>query len=156
MKKIVTDKEFNDALVDSNNIRIGKSVLRKFQFDDDTARECWLMGLWKALQNYKNDKNATFLTYLHNRIYWHCCLVLKQRSQNKNKKIQSLCQDVASKEEISVVEILEEIPEQHREIVYDYFINGMKLKELAKKYKFSLETARKHIKKALNSVTKKK
>jgi DNA-directed RNA polymerase specialized sigma subunit len=141
--RTVTNEEYNLALKNEDYIKIGKSILRKFKFNIDLRRECWLIGLWDALRNYNSSKKIKFTTYLYYRILW---LAIRKAKQNTHELTYLDSKVTVGYEDSYLDEIFEIIPSKYRKIVYSKYVDNMTIKELSEKYSLSSQTITKYIK----------
>lgn len=83
--KIVTNEDFEKALLDVDNIRIIKSVITKFakRLGTSNAKQCGNIALWKSLQNFDDTKGCKYTTYLYRIVFWTCMNEI--RNLNKEK-----------------------------------------------------------------------
>ena len=73
------DQKIENALKDSNITRIMHKASNRFrkQIDEDAIKTCQLNALWKALINFKPEKNVKFTTYLYSGVFIECLKEVK-------------------------------------------------------------------------------
>jgi RNA polymerase sigma factor (sigma-70 family) len=87
---IVTNEDFEKALLDVDNVRIIKSVTTKFtkKLGASNAKQCGNIALWKSLQNFDDTKGCKYTTYLYRTVFWTC--LNEVRCLNKEKAVTNV------------------------------------------------------------------
>jgi RNA polymerase sigma factor (sigma-70 family) len=171
IKKGILVKENMEKLF-TNNLPLIKKTIKQYAFieaEEDLLQECYF-ALLQAVEQYRNDKNAKFITYLLLCVKWRIAKYIKNSGNMSH--ILSLDKIYESEDgtEKTLVEnikadlniendIVEKIYDQHlknelwdiveeytttleNEIIIDIFKNNMYLKEIAEKYNISKERVR--------------
>jgi RNA polymerase sigma factor (sigma-70 family) len=88
--KTVTNEDFEKALLNVDNIRIIKSVVRKFRIrlGASIAKQCGNTALWMSLMNFDDTKGCKYTTYLYRTVFWTC--LNEVRYLNKEKAITNV------------------------------------------------------------------
>ena len=146
-KKIITDKEFNIALNDQNNKAIMGSACAPFRnsIDFDELHSIKLLSLWAALKTWRED-GRRFSSYLYQQVRWNC---IKSVQDNAKNVVYDINFDRQAKRCGNFGEIIEQLPEDLRDIFIHRFSFGMTLREIAKTHGFCCETGRRKLIKGL-------
>lgn len=138
---------------------------KNLKLEPDEAYNLALFGLWKAYQSYDEGRGASFMTHATNVMFQ--VFNLEYRDSNAKKRQHDIHLDInhIDDEGNRFEEILEDKNEfgyAHRERIYEYLcefekianndglmfidkINGMKVDDIQKKYKYSKRTTYIHI-----------
>lgn len=141
--------KFEIARKNVEYIKVAKSVTKKFpNLSKDEKVQCFYIGLYKALGFYKKF-TAKFTSYLWKMIYWECLKFISDNCQSSE-----LEQLFDTSYEFNYVEkcfpqLIKGLPRQLKTILHDRYVKEMTLNEIGDKHKFSYETARCRINKAL-------
>jgi len=151
------DQKIENALKDSNITRIMHKASNRFrkQIDEDAIKTCQLNALWKALINFKPEKNVKFTTYLYSGVFIECLKEVKFH-QKHSRFTQKMLHDNITKQGNSTVlfDILDEAnSSEEEELILDKYYN-MTINEMAEKRSSNRETVRKKLKNVLNRIRK--
>ena len=178
MSKQISNEEFNLAYINKDNINTIKKVTSKYwrQIDADDLEECGLQGLWNCLRSHEEGHNQKFTTSLYTFVNWECLRKLqkqkkkvktfsiqdfsefnlnhrslKQRFKNKEVFYNESCQPINT-ELADVLETLNRMCGDDKELLIDYYYHQMSMTEIAFKSKSSKESVRKKINKAIGTI----
>lgn len=168
MKKTVTSEDIEAVLKNEDNLKIVKSVAGRFakSLNKEELNSCIYKGVWKCLANYDEEKTK-FTTWLYQNVYWECIRELKHLSKTLNtdkenpRYIEFIPDKVLSyihrreynDEVYEIRECLDKLPKKDSNILKEYYIYNMTLKELSEKYGYSIETMRKRVNKSVEKFT---
>lgn len=144
---MITDQEFSIAWENKENRRIMQSAIRRYLgiISPDEVNSCKMIGLWECLKRHDPTKGRKFTTYLYGGVQIQCKKVI-----NKVKYV--VIDDVVSYMDFNRIYIrdsLDKLEEEYQDLVYSRFFERKTLKEIAEENGYSIETARRRIKKAL-------
>ena len=143
-------RKIEDAMNDEDFQRVMHKASLSFsaQLSSDEIKTCHLNALWKAFEHYRPGRGAAFFTYLHKGVVIECLRELK--FNNKFQEHQKIHPNIPENKDYHFsLELKEEmslIP--NKELVKDR-LDGMSIKEIAEKYGYNRETARRKIKKSM-------
>ena len=122
---MITNKEYEEALQNQDNINIMNSVCSRFSqsLDYDDLYRCKLMGLWRALRFWKHDGGRKFTNFLYRSTYWSCLKALKQKSKHGNFSI-STC-NITTYDQTPFFEILDGLPHDLKDIMHKKYVDNM-------------------------------
>lgn len=138
------------SLRDEEHQKIMNKASRSFtgQLTPDEIRTCHVNAIWKAHEHYNPNGGAKFFTYLYKGVIIECLREL--RFNQKHKDHRSVHANIPDKRNghfyLELKEELDQIP--NKEMVQDR-LNGMSIKEIAEKFGYNRETARRKIKKSM-------
>lgn len=144
------NQKIEDAMKDEDFQRVMHKASLSFsgQLSADEIKTCHLNALWKAFEHYKPGRGAAFFTYLHKGVVIECLRELKFNSKYQDH--QGVHANIAENKDyhfsLELTEELSLIPNKH--LIEDR-LGGMSIKEIAEKYGYNRETARRKIKKSL-------
>jgi len=167
VSKTITNEEFELAYKNSDNIKLINSVTRKYskQIDYDDLIDCGLQALWNCLKKHEPGRQK-FTSSLYKFVNWECLRKLEEKKRNiKTVSMVNLNEDYdesqskyeKAKNDVKkeILDYLELLNNDDREILIDYYYNGMTMEEIGHKNGFSKQTAKNKIKKALTLLRKK-
>jgi len=166
MKKQISNEEYLEAINNKDNSNIIKSVLKKYSgiLDGDTLKECGIHGLWRALQFHNGEKYTTkFTSSLWKFIKWECQqkIIDIRKDRKKHKKVKISDCDVVyneeNKDEYEYIfnEINKHINEENIKILKMRYLEGLSLKDIGIKLKYSTQTIKNRIEKSINILREK-
>ncbi len=155
--KNVSDEVFEKEYSKPDNKNIIRSVTKKYSsvLSDDMQKTCGMQGLWKCIQNHRDERGSKFTTSLFMHVDWEC---KREVSSMLSKKHQmSLLGDsdieipslTASGETSELLDIL---PEKQKQLVYQRYYENMTLQEIGEKNGYSKEAARQNINKVIDKL----
>lgn len=149
---MITDEQFSVAWENKEYRKIMQSAMRRYRgiIPADEINSCKMIGLWESLKRYDKTKGRKFTTYLY-------CGILMQCRKRLSRFEYITIDDVASYMDFNRIYIrdcVDKLDVEHRELVYSRYFEGMTLREIAKENDYSIETARRKIKKALCKLKK--
>ena len=148
----ITDEEFEEALRNKDNIRIIKSVTKKYsgQLSEDTQKSCGLHGLWRCIKNHDDSYGRKFTTSLFMHVDWEC---KRELCAQNRKPLLSLGESDGQIESPppnkDVSEILDSLTENQKKIMHQRFFENKTLEEIGKSEGYSKEAARQNINKII-------
>lgn len=146
----IMNQKIEDAMDNEDFQRVMHKASLSFsgQLSADEIKTCHLNALWKAFEHYKPGRGAAFFTYLHKGVVIECLRELKFNS--KYQEHQAIHANIPENRDyhfsLELKEELSLVP--NKELVEDR-LGGMSIKEIAEKYGYNRETARRKIKKSL-------
>lgn len=149
----VTNDDINSALNNPDIISIMRSAARPYTLlNEDELYTCQVNGLWKCLRwyNRKKIKNGKFTSLLYKAVTWECLSFIN--FLNKNEYTAKF--DLPDKNNERFEELIEHLPEQYKNIIFQRFVMNMTFDEIGKSNGFSGEKARYQYKKAINHLQK--
>jgi hypothetical protein len=148
MKTIISSEDFDLAYKNTDNIKIIKSVCKKYSkfLDIDTLRRCGMIGLLHCMQNH-DSKRQKFTTSLYRFVKWECQRETKELY--KYPESQPICDVIDIKTKSLDCYALDSLSDEHKTLLYHRFWNGYTLRELEKMYNKNKETIRKNINSAI-------
>lgn len=144
------NEKIEESLKDEEYQKIMNKASRSFinQLTPDEIHTCHVNALWKAYEHYNPNGGAKFFTYLYKGVVIECLREL--RFNQKYKGHQSVHSNIPDKKDhhfkLELKEELNQIP--NKEMVEDR-LSGMSIKEIAEKFGYNRETARRKIKKSM-------
>lgn len=154
-KSRVSNEEFEKAYGDQNNKNIIKSVTKKYSpvLSEDTQKTCGMHGLWRCIQNHDDKYGRKFTTSLFLHVDWECKReigILKRKPVSFLGELDTEIPGPVASGEIS--DILDELNEEQKEIMYQRFYENRTLEEIGKKQGYSKEAARQNINKIISKL----
>jgi RNA polymerase sigma factor (sigma-70 family) len=149
---MITNEQFSTAWENKDNRRIMNHAIRGYRdkIPYEEIDSCKMIGLWECLKKYDKTRGRKFTTYLYCGIQLQC---KKQLSRFDYITIG----DVASYMDFNRIYIrdcVDKLDFEYKELVYNRYFEGKTLREIAKENSYSIETARRKIKKALCKLKK--
>ena len=151
----ITDEEFEKALKNKDNIRIIKSVTKKYsgQLSEETQKSCGLYGLWRCMKNHDDSYGRKFTTSLFVHVEWECKREISAQRRKplvflgeSDDKIESLPPNMDASE------ILDCLTENQKKIMHQRFFENMTLQEIGENHGYSKEAARQNINKIIEKL----
>jgi len=151
--------------------KIFNKILTRFPFVDieDLQQEA-LIGEFIAKQKYDSNKGASLISFVYSYIYYSCmnfCLrksyLIRNYTDNcilsiddylNTFKIEDTTTENKLNSLFSMKHILRLTPEKYKPLIKDYYIDGLSLKQISKKYKCSFQNIDQKIKTALRYIKK--
>lgn len=167
MKRKISCEEFRKALHDEDNIKIMKSAIRKSpvakNLTEDEQESCKLIALWNSLQNWDNNPEIKFTTFLYKNVTWQCLLqrqinnkfykrhiTISNDNEFSNRNFHNYLQANDLEEMMSFC--LQKLPEKTVKILRQRYYENMTLKEIGKQNGYSHETARRNVNLAVKQI----
>lgn len=125
--------------------KIVNRILWKYNAQDE-LKSIGYIALWKALSNFDETKNVSFINYLGLHVTWET-ISRKKQLQSKEVNNIELVQSYNDIDNINLV--LDGLTDEESTLLKEWFIYKYSKKELAKKYNVSSEWIRVKIKRAL-------
>jgi RNA polymerase sigma factor (sigma-70 family) len=158
---MITDEQFSVAWENEDNRKIMQSAIRRYRgiIPADEMNSCKMIGLWESLKGYDKSKGRKFTTYLY-------CGILMQCRKRINRFKYITIDDVAPYMDLNKMNLDAEMTREKvrdsvdkldadlRDLIYSRYFDGETLKEIAKANGYSIETARRRIKKAICNLKK--
>ena len=150
------NEKIEESLRDEEHQKIMNKASRSFvnQLSPDEIKTCHINAMWKAHEHYKPDGGAKFFTYLYKGVIIECLREL--RFNQKYKDHRSVHSNIPENRDrqfnLELKEELEQLP--NKEMIEDR-LNGMSIKEIAEKFGYNRETARRKIKKSMARLARK-
>ena len=154
---MVTDKDFEQALKDSNNRRIMNKVSCKYtnaiSYDDLESEK--LIVLWECLKTYDPTRGKKFTSFLYQKLDWRYKKIVREK-----KRKRSVCyENIDIKNYGDGIDVEQKIhsytdglPNHLTKVILQYYLHNMTIEEIGNKNHYSRETARRLIKKALSKI----
>ena len=151
------DQKIENALHDKNIVKIMNKAASRFhrQLCKDTIYTCQLNALWKAMLNFKPEKNVKFTTYLFHGVFIECLKEVKFIQKHSRFTGHKLHDNISNHyNPYILIDILDEAktPEE-KEILLDKFAN-LTINEMANKRNSNRETTRKKMKNIFQRIQK--
>ncbi len=157
---VVTDEELRKALSNSDNKGVLNRVLLGYNkvLTKEELDSCGLLATWRALQKHRPEYGQKFTTSLYRFAHWECRRELRAKRNKKNllntisfshKKFDIASPQKDTDEIKGVRECLSMLPENHRNILIQYYYDRMTMEEIGEANSYSKELARQRISKAL-------
>jgi len=157
MNNIEINRKIEKMLKDKNVVKIMKKASSKFnsQLTPEEMYTSEINALWRAIVNFKPEKNTKFTTYLYRGVVIDCIKQLKFKTKLSSKAKGKLHNNISSvSSEQFVTDILDEAKNEYeKEIILDK-LNNMTILEMAKKRNVSRETVRLQTKKIFANIRK--
>lgn len=155
VRRHVSNEEFNKALKNPDNASVIRAVCLQFAktLSIEELRSCGLNALWRALSYHQDGKGNKFTTSLFRFVRWECSREIR-RLNNYRKHVVAMpdnC-DVSDETDTDIVNLRESIrllPEQHKDILHQYYFDNRTMEEIGVRNGYSKESARQKINKAL-------
>ena len=150
------NEKIEAALKDEEHQKIMNKASRSFinQLTFDEIRTCHMNAIWKAHEHYDPNGGAKFFTYLYRGVIIECLRELRFNQKYKNHR--SVHANIPDKRDdhfyLELKEELDRVP--NKEMVEDR-LSGMAIKEIAEKFGYNRETARRKIKKSMSRLASK-
>ena len=154
---MVTDKNFEKALTDSNNQRVMNKVAGKYinSIEYDELESEKLIVLWECLKTYDPSRKKKFTSFLYQKLDWRYKKILRERK----RRSPTFCDNIDLKNsrdgldvEKRVISHTDGLPEHLKNVVIQYYLHNMTIEEIGRENHYSRETARRLIKKALSKI----
>jgi len=154
---MVTDKNFEKTLADSNNQRIMNKVAGKYtnSIDHDELESEKLIVLWECLKTYDPSRGKKFTSFLYQKLDWRYKKILRERK----RRSPVFCDNIDLKNsrdgldtEKRIISHTDGLPRHLKKVVIQYYLHNMTIEEIGKENLYSRETARRLIKKALSKI----
>lgn len=148
VKNEVANKDFNQALADSNNRNILFSISNKFRNDisKEELKNRRYMALFQCMRQHDYSGKVKFTTSLYYHMKWQCYKALKFEAKGRLSYIPLLehedLVDNSSLKNFEVDECLNMISEHYSKILRHYYFEDMNLREIGLANGYSHETAR--------------
>jgi RNA polymerase sigma factor (sigma-70 family) len=154
---MVTDKNFEKALMDSNNQRIMNKVSGKYinSIDYDELESEKLIVLWECLKTYDPERRKKFTSFLYQKLDWRYKKILRERKRRRPLFCDNL--DLKNSKdgldvEKRIVSHTDGLPKHLKNVIVQYYLYNMTIEEIGRENLYSRETARRLIKKALDKI----
>lgn len=157
-KKSVSNEEFNAAYANLDNIRIINSVCRRFRYSisSDELQQCGRIGLLNCLKSYNPSFGKPFTSLLYTAVLCVCRNALRDKKAVATKQPLSffttgeLCTKPHHRQDDleHLRECMTKLLPADREILHNYYIANMTLKEIGKLNSYTGEAARQRLAKA--------
>jgi RNA polymerase sigma factor (sigma-70 family) len=158
---MITDEQFSAAWENVEYRKIMQSAMRRYRgvIPADEMNSCKMIGLWESLKRYDKSKGRKFTTYLY-------CGILMQCRKRINRFKYITLDVVASYMDLNKMNLdaemtrekvrdsVDKLDDELRDLIYSRFFDGKTLREIAKENGYSIETARRRIKKAICKLKK--
>lgn len=150
MNKSINAK-IEEAMKNKDISKIMHKASAKFirSLDQDTIKTCELNALWKALVNFKPEKNTKFTTYLYKGVTIECIKAYQFINKHTSRINCALHENIPNKTtnvDKFLLEMLDELNEEERDLIIDKY-SCMTIQEMSSKRDYSRETVRKKLKK---------
>jgi RNA polymerase sigma factor (sigma-70 family) len=158
-KRLITDKEFQEALDDPEIARKLRKQTAKYaaSLGEDERKELGLIALWKALQDFRPEFKQKFTTSLHRFINWECLRRLRSMRRKRSREnvldvdIRDIEHKVLNKRienndlKMLVKEKLEMLPLNVRNTITQYHFENRTIDEISKRDSCTKESVRKRL-----------
>jgi len=153
----VTNNEYETALRDVVNLKILNKVRKKYYrlIPQEELERCLLIALWNALRRFNPTKGRKFTSYLYISLEWECCKWItndKKDAQDNNAQHLDSFVSYEKLEYDQFNDILSVLPKRLSKVIEQKILYNMTFKEIAKKNKYSHETARKRFLEGLGTL----
>ena len=157
MNKKQMDQKISEMLNNSDIVKVMKKASSKFnkQLTSEEMYTSEINALWRAIVNFKPEKNTKFTTYLYRGVTIDCIKQVKFKEKLSKKATGKLHGNIPCKlSNHAVSEILDEADNEYdREILMDKLSN-LTILEMAQKRNISRETVRLQAKKIFENIRK--
>jgi len=151
--KHVSNEEFETAYNNQDNKNIINAVTKKYsnKLSKDTQKSCGLHGLWRCIQSHDDSYGRKFTTSLFIHVDWECKREISNINRKKTGQLGDSDEDVVSPiPSGEVSEILDSLPENQKQIMFQRFYENRTLEEIGKSQGYSKEAARQNINKIIS------
>ncbi len=155
--KEITNDDFEAAYKDKHNKSIIRAATKKYSsvLSDDIQASCGMHGLWRCMQNHDPSYGRKFTTSLYIHVDWECKRELSRHKKNSVSFLGEMDKEVShTPASGEFFEIIECLPENQKEIVFERFYENKTLEEIGKSQGYTKEAARQNINKAINNLKK--
>lgn len=154
------DLTFETAKDNIDYIKIAKHATKRYSkyLTDDEAYSAQMLGLWDAVQKFDPSKGTKFTTFLYSRVLYavknyHLNRDKKYKDKHKSYEHGDLNAVINSKKlyasSSKILEIITDLSDEDRLLLEEKYVYNMTYDEIAKKYGYCKETARRKIRKAI-------
>tara|TARA_Y100001938_G_scaffold150868_1_gene243979 strand:+ start:3406 stop:3900 length:495 start_codon:yes stop_codon:yes gene_type:complete len=153
--KHVTNEEFEKEYNNQDNRNIIKAVTKKYSksLSKDDQKSCGMHGLWRCIQNHDDSYGRKFTTSLFIHVEWECRRHLSSSKKNKVSFLGEMDSEIVSSiGDKDILDILETLPENQKDIIYQRFYENRTLEEIGKSQGYSKEAARQNINKIISKL----
>ena len=152
--KEVSNKDFEEALADINNITIAKFAINQYKTIPVDDREQLInLAIWEALRRFDPSRKCKFTSYLYTCASWVC--------KNHIKRVKSKIPTVSLSDkntkfygsyefDTRQIDMKYDLGQDDYQLIQERFINCSFLKEIAEKRKISIEWARMKVERAVD------
>jgi len=103
---------------------------------EDEIKDCQLIGLWKCMQKYDENKGNTFKNSLYRFVIWEC----KNLLRSKNRKFQPLSRpksldgitDYEKTDKLDIKEYISFLTDDEKSVIEQKFYYRMTFKEISR------------------------
>ena len=151
----VSNEEFECALNNQDNKNIISAVTKKYsnKLSEDAQKTCGLHGLWRCIQSHDPKYGRKFTTSLFIHVEWECKRELTLLNKKRTGYLGDSDDEIASPPQSGEMsEMLESLPENQKNIMFQRFYENRTLEEIGKKQGYSKEAARQNINKILSKL----
>lgn len=172
-KRHVRDQEYEAALKNQDNVKVLHGVAANYRnvLSEDELRGCALKALWRALQGHRSVFGQKFTTSLHRFMRWEC-----NREAGGRRRVVSRCPAKSRPQQVRLnIELLAEpdcrqltaedveemdhvqtrmalLPEEHREILKQHYLDGMGINDICAARSLSREAVRRRLRRAMDAL----
>lgn len=135
---------YNNKDIDRQLNKLISRSVTTLNFDEIESIK--LETIWKCIESYNEHRGIKFSTYL-------CRAFINnlRRESNKFKPGLEISREIpdSSFNKFEFIDSLSVLPEKYKSIIIDKFIDGLNNSEIAKKYEYSNESARRNVNNAI-------
>lgn len=160
MKQFISNTEFEAAYNNLDNRKIINACISRYIkiMPIEELQECGMVALWKCLKYHEDGHNQKFTTSLWRFIDWECRRELKKKNKDKTLVTSDMQEyDVTVIENPDVIKLrdcIEHLKPEHQQIIQEYYFDKLTMEEIGDNHKYSKETARQKINKAVRALSK--
>ena len=148
----VNNENYLYALNDIDNIKIMQKACKIYRklLEYDDIKSCKMIGLWKALTHFDNNRNTKFTTFLYNIVKNEC---RKRMTQLDTKvSLPSILIDTKCNQNNMLDDIIDGLQHPLDEIIRLRYIDSMTLKEISNKLGINTTSVRRKIRSAIRQI----
>lgn len=151
------DDQIENALNNKDIVKIMNKASQRFnkQLCKDTIYTCQLNALWKAILNFKPEKNVKFTTYLFHGVFIECLKEIKFLQKHGKFTGHKLHDNLSNnRNDFMLIDLMDEAKtEEEKQYIIDKYSN-LTINEMAAKRQSNRETTRKKMKNVFHRIQK--
>jgi RNA polymerase sigma factor (sigma-70 family) len=153
MANDVTNEDFDNAIADTDNLKIINSVCSRYkgELSEDVLKACGLKALWQCLKSHDETYNRKFTSSLYQFVHWRCKDQVRRQQTNGHLELSGDVVDSSLPilDVLIIQEYLEMLPENYRKVVYGKFFESKTYAEMGREMRCSRENVRQLLDRAL-------
>jgi RNA polymerase sigma factor (sigma-70 family) len=153
--KVVSDKEFEEAIKNPDYIGICKFVIYQYKqkISKEELNSCIYQSIWQALRRFKPERNMKFTSYLYICARGTCYIAFKKNRNMKRRQTLTNCEERLNRQTVldnhTIFDMELDDSNEDIQIVKERYLENLKLREIAERHDISIEGARHKIARGL-------